>query len=220
MTFLLQGIKYFFMRSITVLVILLGITGGEIYSQTENFRSWKKDTVLNNGIRQQINVKEYKGQNSYSFGIIQEFYNLQGEKAKSITDYYEERERKKAKDVEESWKRIEKERVRYYNEVMGLTESESEKFWPVYNEYAAKLNEILKTRQETLAKMTNPFLNFSKKERRNLLDTHKTVYREECSLREDYISKFNDILGDEKLMLYYRAEHIFTNYLLSLLRSY
>jgi hypothetical protein len=105
-------------------------------------------------------------------------------------------------------------RVVFFTNVIGFTEAKAAVFWPVYNDYKYKLEEILNRRKEARDKLCNFFTNYKTKEYTAFIDIELKSCKEEALLREQYAGKFKTILGDD-LYLLYRAEHLFLRWILT-----
>jgi hypothetical protein len=105
-------------------------------------------------------------------------------------------------------------KVVLFTNIMGLSESEADVFWPAYESYQNKLNKITEKRREANAKLCDPFGKYKIKEYLTFVDMEVKSYREEAVLIEQYSEKFKAVLGN-KIYLLYRAESLFTRWVLS-----
>lgn len=97
-------------------------------------------------------------------------------------------------------------RAAFFTERIGLTTSEAERFWPVYNGLQAE-KEKLNERRRKLFQMTK--LN-NKGEKvpdfEKISDEMINIKVKEATLEKLYHEKFKKILSPEKMMNYYRTE--------------
>jgi hypothetical protein len=97
-------------------------------------------------------------------------------------------------------------RVAFFSERIGLTTSEAERFWPVYNSLQTE-KEKLNERRRKLFQMTT--LN-NKGEKvpdyGKISDEMINIKLKEATLEKTYHDKFKKILSPEKMMKYYRTE--------------
>lgn len=110
-----------------------------------------------------------------------------------------EQDIKKARQ-EENKERIKAARVAYLSQRMELTTAESEKFWPVYREYAEKREAIMqRVRQEREGgKDDNSMIQLMQKARQEQLDLEKS-----------YTPRFLQVISAEKLIRMNDAERDF-----------
>jgi len=110
--------------------------------------------------------------------------------------------------------RIKAQRVAFFTEKLDLSESEAEKFWPVYNDYSSQKEKInLESRNLTRSLM----LKIDDMEEKEIeVSLHKFIELENNSnkLFLKYNEKFNQILPPSKVMKLYMAENQFKQYLL------
>jgi hypothetical protein len=93
----------------------------------------------------------------------------------------------------------------YITERIGLTSSESEKFWPVYREYNEKKREL---RQEL--RRTSP----AEADHQKQLEMDLKLKQEELDLEKEYTGKLQQIIPAEKLVKLKQAEMDFRRLIL------
>ncbi|MDR2562742.1 MAG: hypothetical protein LBC98_02235 [Prevotellaceae bacterium] len=200
------------MKSVFNLFVLLGVSGS-LAAQSVNV---KKDTTVwfpGGGV--------LRIQSSYSSGfsdIIEDFGNTRRRIVnQAASNYADERARIKQRREEEAarLKRfIENQRIATFTNIIGLTAKESEKFWPVYNEYSEKLDAIMAKRQDAIERINDIHRKIPVWEQNMLTEDYLNSFQHDADLMRNYRNKFKAILGPEKLMLLYRAEYQFKLYLL------
>jgi hypothetical protein len=197
------------MRRLTGLIILFSIITGNVHSQVKTKRI-EFDTVVsgeggyfhfhidNTQIRYPNNggKRNNFGEVSIINGVESEREKMREEERRAI-EYY-----------------IDSMKVVLFTNTMGLSESEATVFWPEYESYQNKLNEILAKRRDANAKLCDPFRKYKNREYLAFVDMDVKSYREEAVLREQYSGKFKTILGD-KFYLFYRAEYLFIRWIYS-----
>lgn len=93
--------------------------------------------------------------------------------------------------------KIDAARAAYITERLGLTPAEAEKFWPVYNEFALKRENMRKD-----------YIQARKKgaEDRELVEMGLKVKQQELDLEKDYSGRLMNIISPQKLMNLRQAE--------------
>lgn len=93
----------------------------------------------------------------------------------------------------------------YITERIGLTSSESERFWPVYREYNEKRREL---RQQLRAS------NHAEADHQKLLELDLKLKQQELDLEKDYTGRLQQIIPAEKLVKLRQAEMDFRRLIL------
>jgi len=111
--------------------------------------------------------------------------------------------------VEEARTIIQTERKMMIVQNMTLTDSEAEKFWPLYDKYAAELKEAGDLRVKTIKDFALAYNSNSvtDADAKQMLDNMLKFQRKSLSVREDYRNKFRKILGDTKTARFYQIEN-------------
>ena len=102
--------------------------------------------------------------------------------------------------------KVEALRVAYINEHVGLTSAESEKFWPVYNEYNDKIKAIRRNLRQSYKNRSE---NLSDKEADQLSVLFVQSKQAEADVHKQYYEKLKTIIGSKKLVLLHQAEEEF-----------
>jgi len=90
---------------------------------------------------------------------------------------------------------VQSDKIAIITEVMNFTDEQSEKFWPVYNEYS---NELSKLGDKRIANIKDFAANYDSltDEKANQLIGNSFDYQEDrLDLNEDYFNKFSEALG-------------------------
>jgi hypothetical protein len=109
--------------------------------------------------------------------------------------------------------KIEALRVAFITQQLNITADESQKFWPVYNEYQDK---VKAARKEFKAV---PTTFATDKEAQDFLDAELLFKQRELSLYKEYYDKFKKILPLKKVALLRQAEEDFKKELLKQLQG-
>ena len=115
--------------------------------------------------------------------------------------------------------RINAQKVAFFTQRLLLSTAEAEIFWPVYNEYQQKRNEIQLARRESHKNYTMYKGTLSDKEIEKISDEFVEFSIKEADLLAVYHNKFKEILPIRKVMKLYEVEIQFKNYLLRQIRN-
>jgi phage-related baseplate assembly protein len=97
-------------------------------------------------------------------------------------------------------------RVSFINKKLDLTNAESEKFWPVYNEYNDKIKAIRKNLRQSYRRAPEP-LSEAEAEELYLLDLKSK--QAEVDVHKQYSDKIKNIIGVKKSVKLKVAEEEF-----------
>ncbi|MDR1416226.1 MAG: hypothetical protein LBJ57_02250 [Prevotellaceae bacterium] len=109
-------------------------------------------------------------------------------------------------------------KVGYFTTQLELTPEEAALFWPVYNEYWKKRDDLFNERNSLI-----------RKAKRDKVDDKKALQiaqrmvgnlQDDANLTREYNEKFTKILSPQKLLKYYIAEESFKVELLNVLRKH
>jgi hypothetical protein len=115
--------------------------------------------------------------------------------------------------------RINSERIAFFTEKIDLSQEEAEKFWPVYNEYSDRKEDINREMQKQRFSISRNGTNMSDAEMEESLKKYVTLQNDEHELFNEYHQKFVNILAPRKVMMLYVAEIQFKQYLLRKLKE-
>lgn len=97
-------------------------------------------------------------------------------------------------------------RVSFISKKLELTVSESEKFWPIYNEYNDKVKAIKKNLRQSYKKAIE---NLTDREAEELCQLNLKSKKAETDLYEQYAEKIKTIIGAKKMVKLHVAEEEF-----------
>jgi hypothetical protein len=172
------------MRRLTGLIILFSIIAVNVHSQGRPERT-EFDTVFRGGGYLYFHMDNtqagYSGSNTKknNFSGASIINSIESERKKMM-----EEERRAIEYYIDSMK------VVLFTNTMGLSESEAAVFWPAYENYQNKLNEILEKRRDANAKLCDPFRKYKSREYLAFVNTEVKSYKEEAMLREQFSEKF------------------------------
>lgn len=117
---------------------------------------------------------------------------------------YAQTQKPKAREIEAI-------KIGYITRSLDLTPEESQKFWPVYNQYQKDLTLLnQQKRQARIQNANNPD---------KLIDDDFTFDAKMLEMRKKYRVKFNQVISDEKVKRLYVAERDFREELIKQLRQ-
>lgn len=120
----------------------------------------------------------------------------------------------------EKWEKIKARKVAFFSSKLDLTVSESQAFWPLYNEYSEKRDKLL---FELFPRYTdeeiNRLMNLTDKEAAERMDAYFEKLNQLNVLEKEYHQKFKKILPEHKVIRMYLAEMLFRKELLENLRE-
>lgn len=108
-------------------------------------------------------------------------------------------------------KKIESLRIAYLTEELDLSATEAQNFWPVFNEFEKKRNELRKSRNDL---MIAPNIGAAEK----LSDIIEIEQEEYVQLKE-YISRMQEVLSDDKIIVLLAFEKKFRERLIKRLNN-
>lgn len=119
---------------------------------------------------------------------------------------------------QEAMAKMKADRVSFLTDKLQLTVEEAEKFWPVYNEYQTKREEMMWGKREKMHrdfdpdKLTDEELN---KMLNDILDQEVKL----AQLKKDYFIRLKDVLPTRKVLRLHRVEQEFMNHMLNQIRD-
>ena len=92
---------------------------------------------------------------------------------------------------------------------LGLTETEGQGFWPVYNEYQGKLSEV-NTRMITLIRsFSEKYESMTEEQADEMLKELMSIQEARLKERKSYLKKFQKVLPPKQVVRYYQIENRF-----------
>ena len=110
-------------------------------------------------------------------------------------------------------KQIQSDRRAIFADNLGLTEAESAKFWPIYDEYEARRQKY----EERYVAMVNDFAekydSLTDAQAEKILAERMDIERKQLELKEEYTKKIAKVLPGKKALRYAQIESRITNLL-------
>lgn len=111
--------------------------------------------------------------------------------------------------------KIDAQKVAFITKSLSLTTIEAQQFWPVYNEFNDKNEELLKAfRKNNIEDKNVDVDNITEKEALDMADDQIIQAQKILDLRKKYHAEFKKVLPPKKLLKLYQAERDFKKYLL------
>ena len=120
---------------------------------------------------------------------------------------------------EERKENIEALKIAFLTDKLALTPEEAQQFWPVYNQYTDKLQELRKKRRQDGKDVKQNLDGLSDKEVEQAVDNDLVFRQKELDLQKEYNTKFKAVLPIKKVAKLYAAEEQFKMVLLNKLKD-
>ena len=121
---------------------------------------------------------------------------------------------------EEQIEKFKKERETYFTERLELTESESEAFWPLYNDFYNRKMKLVEDERNSFSYAHKNAENLSDEEITETLDKIRKLKEQQLTLETEYYQvKFMKVLPPKKVLKLYKVEWDFRRHLLRQLRN-
>jgi outer membrane murein-binding lipoprotein Lpp len=91
-------------------------------------------------------------------------------------------------------------------ENMGLSDAEAEKFWPVYDQYAAELSKIYDVKIALLKDYANNYSTMTGEQAENYIRKRAEVEQSIMQLRLKYMPAFRRVLSGRETALFYQLD--------------
>jgi len=91
-------------------------------------------------------------------------------------------------------------------ENMGLSDSEAEKFWPVYDRYTAELSRIYDTKIALLKDYAENYETMTGEQAENYIRKRAEVEQSMMQLRLKYVPAFRKVLSGRETALFYQLD--------------
>lgn len=113
---------------------------------------------------------------------------------------------------------IKAQKIAFLTQKLDLSVQEAQAFWPIYNEYEKKKDDVFNAQRELAQKMMKSD-NLSEKEMETLTDKYVELEQTEAKLLSDYHLKFKKVLPVKKVMILYTSDRMFKRELLKQLKN-
>jgi hypothetical protein len=110
-------------------------------------------------------------------------------------------------------------RIAFITDHIGLTSAEAQDFWPVFNEYQGKKDEIRKQLFDIEKQFTDQGEDIDEEASARLLEQQIQLKKKDLDLDLEYHEKFKEVLSAKKIMKLYLSERHFKSFLLRQIRN-
>ena len=110
--------------------------------------------------------------------------------------------------------KIEIEKIAYITKALDLSSEEAQVFWPLYNKYSDKKNEINIKRMKEFAKVKDNRSSLTEKEIGSIINKQLKMEQEILDLKVNYNKEFQKVISNTQISKLYHAELEFRKKLL------
>jgi Spy/CpxP family protein refolding chaperone len=122
-------------------------------------------------------------------------------------------------ELEGKLEKFKSKKIAYITESLQLTPKEAEVFWPVYNQFNDKRQQINLDRLKLTQHYINTQESVTEEEASKMADKYVDLQLQEAALEVEYNKKFKAVLTAKKVLKLYQAEVQFKRELLKGLRN-
>ena len=90
---------------------------------------------------------------------------------------------------------------------MNLTESEKKAFWPVYEQYQARLTKNNDRTVKLIEAYAKAYDNLTDQKAKSLLKEYLAIEEERLKLQKSFVTKFERVIPAKKVVRYYQVEN-------------
>ena len=117
-------------------------------------------------------------------------------------------------------KEIKSQRIAFISTRLELTTEEAQAFWPIYNDYVAKKEKVMKRRLNDVFDEGGKDLNHMSEEAASkLIDDMISDQTKMATLEKDFVAQLRKIISAKKIMMLYAAEHDFKREIFKTMRN-
>jgi Spy/CpxP family protein refolding chaperone len=110
-------------------------------------------------------------------------------------------------DKKKDREKIEALKVAHITEELNLTQSEAQKFWPVYNDFEEKRQSLRKTKMNFINSVKTETM--SEADAKSLVTKMMNLEKEESLLKTNYLSNLQNIISNKKIIKLFESERSF-----------
>ena len=121
--------------------------------------------------------------------------------------------------TEEQKAKFKQEQIAFFTNELQLTDAESEKFWPLYDDFNNRKMKIAEEEKSILSYFHNNSDNMSESEISESLSKILDIIKRRNKLEIDYHNKFKEILPEKKVLQLYVVDRQFRRHIIGRLRQ-
>jgi polyhydroxyalkanoate synthesis regulator phasin len=103
-------------------------------------------------------------------------------------------------------KQVMTDRRAVYAANLGLTDSESRAFWPIYDEYEAKVKKVNDRFLDLVNRYVEKYDTLTDEQAKKMLDEKMAIEKERMDLKQHYTKKIEKVLPAKKALRYAQIE--------------
>ncbi|EAQ40175.1 hypothetical protein MED134_05459 [Dokdonia sp. MED134] len=122
-------------------------------------------------------------------------------------------------DKESKREKIKALKVAFITERLELTPDEAQTFWPVYNIYDGRVNDIYDTERKVMRELRTDFDTMDEAAATKTLQTIQSLEKQKLDARAELLSGLKDKITSKKTLVLFKAENDFRRDLIRKLRG-
>ncbi|WP_375252377.1 hypothetical protein [Dokdonia donghaensis] len=122
-------------------------------------------------------------------------------------------------DKESKREKIKALKVAFITERLELTPDEAQTFWPVYNIYDGRVNDIYDTERKVMRELRTDFDTMDEAAATKTLQTIQSLEKQKLDARAQLLSGLKDKITSKKTLVLFKAENDFRRDLIRKLRG-
>lgn len=115
--------------------------------------------------------------------------------------------------------KIESLKIAFITKRLDLTSKEAQQFWPLYNEYHQKRDDLKIVQRQNRKNLKENYEGLSDKEIESMIDDDIALKQKDLDLQKELHKKLKLVLSAKKIGLLYKAEEDFKRELLKQLKE-
>ena len=115
--------------------------------------------------------------------------------------------------------KIERKKIAFITKELDLSSEEAQAFWPIYNSYSDKKEELNKKRIKEFNKMEENRSSLTEKEIGYIIDNQFKIAQEALDLRVNYNKEFQKVISNSQISQLFQAELEFRKKLLRIISN-
>ncbi len=125
----------------------------------------------------------------------------------SIGPVYSQRSEQYAEEIEKTLEILQQQRLEIIRQTLPLTTGEASRFWPLYEEYDAKLRKIGDREVKLITLYSDHFENLTDAIAEQIVREHFAIVKVKNELQSEYFPRFKQILPVIKAARFFQIEN-------------
>jgi hypothetical protein len=110
-------------------------------------------------------------------------------------------------------------KVAFFTERLSLSGSEAQIFWPIYNSFEEKRDNLRERQHREVYDLIDKAGNLTESQSKALLKKYLTIEEEEEEMDKEFYNKLANAISARKTLLLFKAEHDFRKQLIKHMRN-